>query len=50
MNPIRRIRPGAKPKPHGKLKSRLVVFVENDKIEAMGGIEKAQEHLYSLMQ
>lgn len=37
---------GPKPKPHGKLKSRIVVFIENERIEARGGEEAMQEHLY----
>jgi len=34
---------GAKPKPEGKKKNPVTVYIEQDKIDEHGGIEKARE-------
>lgn len=37
---------GAKKKPIGEVKHRVVVFIELDRIKARGGYVKMQKHLY----
>ncbi len=38
---------GPKKKPHGLLKSRIVLFIENNKIAERGGEEAIKTYIYS---